>query len=117
MAMTPEKKVKQTIANILKEIGAYYFFPATGGYGRSGVPDIVGCYKGKFFGIECKAGKNTTTALQELELEKIKKSGGVAMVLNENNLGLVVEALNPHLHPDFNEGFTRDYTKLPTDYT
>ena len=63
MAMTPEKKVKQTIAKVLKEMGAYYFFPATGGYGRSGVPDIVGCYEGKFFGIECKAGNNTTTAL------------------------------------------------------
>ena len=48
MAMTPEKKVKQTIAKVLKEMGAYYFFPATGGYGRSGVPDIVGCYEGKF---------------------------------------------------------------------
>ena len=39
MAMTPEKKVKQTVVKILKEIGAYYFFPATGGYGRNGVPD------------------------------------------------------------------------------
>jgi hypothetical protein len=43
MAMTPEKKVKQKVAKLLKEAGAYYFFPATGGYGRSGVPDIVGC--------------------------------------------------------------------------
>jgi Holliday junction resolvase len=110
MAMTPEKKVKQTVVKILKGIGAYYFFPTTGGYGRSGVPDIVGCYKGKFFGIECKAGKNTTTALQKIELEKIKKSGGIAMVLNEVNLGLVVEALNPHLHLDYDEGFRRDYT-------
>ena len=86
MAMTPEKKVKQKVAKLLKEAGAYYFFPATGGYGRSGVPDIVGCFKGNFFGIECKAGKNTTTALQELELEKIKKSGGRAIVINEERI-------------------------------
>jgi len=91
MAMTPEKKVKDKVAKVLKQLGAYYFFPATGGYGRSGVPDIVGCYNGKFFGIECKAGKNTTTALQELELEKIRKAGGIALVVNENNVGDVEE--------------------------
>jgi len=91
--MTPEKKVKQTIAKVLKEMGAYYFFPATGGYGRSGVPDIVGCYEGKFFGIECKAGKNTTTALQKLELEKIEKSAGIAMVVNEGNVATFKEVL------------------------
>ena len=45
MAMTPEGKVKKKIVAYLKEIGAYYFFPATGGYGKSGVPDIVGCLK------------------------------------------------------------------------
>ena len=87
MAMTPEKKVKDKVAKVLKQLGAYYFFPATGGYGRSGVPDIVGCYNGKFFGIECKAGKNTTTALQELELEKIRKAGGIGLVVNEKNVG------------------------------
>ena len=53
--MTPEKKVKNKVVAILKEHKAYYFYPMTGGYGRSGVPDIVGCYRGIFFGIECKA--------------------------------------------------------------
>jgi len=45
--MTPEAKVKRVITNQLKELGAYYFYPATGGYGRSGVPDIVGLLQGK----------------------------------------------------------------------
>ena len=96
MAMTPEKKVKQKVAKLLKEAGAYYFFPATGGYGRSGVPDIVGCLEGNFFGIECKAGKNTTTALQELELENIRKSGGRAIVINEDRIDFLKnDLLNP----------------------
>ena len=55
MVMTPEQKVKKKVVAQLKEMGAYYFTPMTGGYGYSGVPDIVGCYKGYFFGIECKA--------------------------------------------------------------
>ena len=55
MAMTPEAKVKKKVAEQLRALKAYYFYPVTGGYGKSGVPDIVGCYNGKFFGIECKA--------------------------------------------------------------
>jgi len=84
--MTPEKKVKTKVVAILKELGAYYFYPITGGYGASGVPDIVGCYKGKFFAIECKAGKGKTTALQEKNIAQIIAQGGLAMVINEDNI-------------------------------
>ena len=82
MAVTPEKKVKDKARKVLDELGAYYFFPATHGYGRSGVPDIVGCYKGNFFAIECKAGKNKPTALQFAEIEKINNAQGVAFRQN-----------------------------------
>ena len=86
MAQTPEKKVKDQVVKILKHFGAYYFFPATYGYGRSGVPDIVCCFSGNFFAIECKAGKNKTTPLQEKEIELIRQSGGTALVINETNI-------------------------------
>lgn len=91
MALTPEKKVKALVVKQLKIFGdsMYYFFPATGGYGRSGVPDIVGCFKGKFWAIECKAGKNTTTALQEQELNAIRNAKGEAWVINEENVEAV----------------------------
>ena len=84
--MTPEAKIKAKCRKVLDEHGAYYFFPATHGYGRSGIPDIIGCHRGVFFGIECKAGKGTTTALQERELRRIKESGGIALVVNEENV-------------------------------
>jgi hypothetical protein len=60
--------------------------PATGGYGKSGVPDIVGCYEGRFFGIECKAGKGKVTALQQKNLDEIYASKGIALVVNESNM-------------------------------
>lgn len=87
MAMTPEKKVKKRVVDELKKLGSdlYYFFPMTGGYGRSGVPDIIGCYRGMFFAIECKAGKNTTTALQDREIEAIRTAEGFALIVNEDN--------------------------------
>jgi Holliday junction resolvase len=93
MAMTPEAKVKKGVVTQLKAMGAYYFFPATGGYGKSGVPDIVGCYKGLFFGIECKAGSNKPTALQQKNLDDINKADGFAMVVNEDNFYTVRELL------------------------
>ena len=85
--MTPEAKVKAKVKKILDSMGAYYFFPIGGPYARAGVPDIVGCYKGKFFAIECKAGKGKTTALQDRELDLIRSAGGVSFVVNEDNLG------------------------------
>jgi len=93
MAMTPEAKVKKKVSIVLKNLGAYYFYPVTGGYGTSGVPDIVGCYRGSFFGIECKAGKNKPTPLQQLALDNISKQGGIALVIREDNISEVVEEL------------------------
>ena len=89
MAMTPEAKVKKKVVAQLKEMGAYYFYPVTGGYGFSGVPDIVGCYQGIFFGIECKADSNKPTALQDKNLTDIRNQKGIAVVINENNIGSV----------------------------
>lgn len=84
--MTPEAKVKKKVTAHLKTLGAYYFYPVTGGYGKSGVPDIIGCHEGRFFGIECKAGKNKPTPLQEKNLTDIKTSGGISLVINEDNI-------------------------------
>ena len=86
MATTPEGKVKAKVKAILKNYGAYHFSPATGGYGKSGVPDIIACYCGKFIGIECKAGDNKPTALQLNNIDEIRKNKGYALVVNETNI-------------------------------
>jgi Holliday junction resolvase len=93
MAMTPEKKVKQRAVAQLKAMGAYYFYPVTGGFGSSGVPDIVCCLNGRFIGIECKAGKGKTTALQDKNLAAIAAAGGLALVINEENVDQLTQLL------------------------
>lgn len=80
MARTPEGKVKDAVVKVLKQEGAYYFFPMTHGMGRSGVPDIVACVDGRFVGIECKVEGAKPTDLQQRELEAIKSAGGMGMV-------------------------------------
>jgi hypothetical protein len=86
MAQTPEAKVKASVRKVLGELGAYYVMPVTGGYGNSGAPDFLVCLAGRFIGIECKAGKNTTTALQEKNLAQIKAAGGLPLVVNDGNV-------------------------------
>jgi len=86
MASTPEKKVKDAVKKILNSHEAYYFSPVTGGFGTSGVPDIVACIKGKFIGIETKAGKGKPTALQEKNLAEIMNRGGIAVLVDEGGI-------------------------------
>lgn len=86
MAATPESKVKLKVTTILKKYGVYFFYPATHGFGRSGVPDIICCVSGRFLAIECKAGKGKPTALQMHEIDSILNAGGSALIINEVTL-------------------------------
>lgn len=83
---TPESKVKAKVKKVLEQLGAYYAMPIGTGFGNAGVPDFLVCYQGRFIGIECKAGGNTPTKLQEYNMVRIWKSGGVAIVVNEDNV-------------------------------
>jgi pantoate kinase len=94
MAKTPESKVKDKIRKILKDYNAYYAMPIGTGYGNSGVPDFLCCLNGEFLAIEAKAGKGTTTALQEKNMREIEAAGGRTLVINEESLRLgVLEAI------------------------
>jgi len=92
--LTPERRVKDKVKKVLKELGAYYAMPATGGYGSSGVPDFLVCLRGRFIGIECKANGGKPTALQEKNLEDIRKNSGIAFVVDENNVGDLRELMS-----------------------
>lgn len=89
MAQTPEGKVKDKIKVILKRHDVYYAMPIGTGFGNAGVPDFLCCVppNGVFLAIEAKAGKNTTTALQDKHIDAILERGGEALVIDENNLG------------------------------
>ncbi len=103
MAMTPEAKVKKRVKAILDELQVYNFSPMQNGMGRAGIPDIIACHGGKFIGIECKAGDNKPTALQERELNRILNAGGEAYVINEENIEQLREELiwmNKHSRDD-----------------
>jgi len=99
MAQTPEVKVKARVRAILDALGIYYFMPPANGYGRQGIPDIIGCMDGRFIAIECKAGKGQLTELQKRELEKIMHADGLTFVAREDNLEEIKAKLQEQMTP------------------
>jgi len=85
MAATPEAKVKAKVKAYLRERGVWFCMPMGTGFGSSGVPDFICCHNGKLIGIETKApGKlKNTTPLQDMQIEAIRESGGVAVVVDD----------------------------------
>lgn len=51
-------------------------------YQERGLPDILGCYKSVFYGIEIKApGKeNNVTEYQAYQIKRIREAGGISGV-------------------------------------
>lgn len=71
-----EKAVQNSIVKYLKTVDGLYYCKHSERYFR-GVPDITGCYKGKFFAIEVKNEKGGVISPTQRSYEtKIKNSGG-----------------------------------------
>jgi Holliday junction resolvase len=95
---TPESKVKAKIHALLKKHKAYAVNYIGGISANNGTPDILACLNGRFIAIEAKAGKNKPTDLQTLNLKRIDEAGGLALVINEENLNqleFILEAEHP----------------------
>lgn len=78
--MATEQQIQKKITTYLESQGCYIVkvISAT----KAGVPDILGCYEGVFFGIEVKTPKtrNNVSKLQEYNLDKIHSCGGHSLV-------------------------------------
>lgn len=87
MALTPEGKIKKKLDAMLKTFAPelWFFSPQSGIYGRSGVPDRIACYFGRFYGIECKAGTSyDMTDLQVQCMQKILAAKGQHYVVSDD---------------------------------
>lgn len=89
--MTPERKVKAKVRSLLIAHNVWFFMPIPM-YNR-GIPDFICCLRGKFIGIETKAGRGKLSELQRLTLLDIERAGGYVLVVNEDNLSSLEELL------------------------
>ena len=80
--MAEEKNLENRIKKFLKKEKCWCLkYWAGGGFTRSGVPDLIICCNGYFVGAELKATRGKPTELQIKELLRIRKSGGVSMLV------------------------------------
>lgn len=111
MAMTPEKKVKNDVNKILDEFKAWRTAPVTGGYGASGIPDILACVNGYFVGIEVKAKRGKVTPLQWGQLDRIVEATGTALIIYPDNLDDVRTACELLANDEYHAGNLEAFRK------
>ena len=65
-------------------VGGHWIKIHASSYQSTGEPDIVGCYKGRFYGLELKRpdGKGKASVKQIQKLSSIRREGGIAMVID-----------------------------------
>lgn len=80
--MPSEAVLTRKIKKGLEEDGCYVA-KIHGGQYSAGIPDLLVCYEGRFFGLEVKLpGKErTVTVLQNTNLDSIRDAGGVSAVV------------------------------------
>ena len=77
-----ERDIVAAILRLLKRTPRCFCWKEHGGmYGTAGIPDIIACIDGRFFGFEVKTETGKPTALQEATLRKINDAGGTSLVV------------------------------------
>lgn len=78
-----ESDLVYLILKALKAEGGFWVKIHGGAYQVSGLPDIIGCYKGRFVALEVKMpGRlSTLSKRQRLVLSRVRHSGGTAAVV------------------------------------
>ena len=80
--MTPEGKVKSRVKTLLKQHSAWWHMPVQNGMGVPSL-DFIGCHRGRFFGIETKAGAKAPTPRQQITMQDMAAAGGAVFLINE----------------------------------
>lgn len=83
-----EKDFQRYVLKKLREIPCS-FWVKINDRATIGLPDILGCVSGVFFGLELKT-RSRVTGIQAYTLRKIDDAGGQAFVVNPNNFAEVL---------------------------
>lgn len=80
--MAAEKIFENKVKAYLTEQGAW-FIKYWGGarFTKSGIPDLLVCYKGRFVAIEVKADTGEPSLIQLVTLKQIRKANGIGVLL------------------------------------
>jgi Holliday junction resolvase len=88
---TAEAQLTRSIRQLLRSLGIFHWKVWGGPMSTPGVPDIIGCFKGRLIGIEIKSEKGVVSEYQKEFIENINRAGGLAFVAR--SLEDVIEGL------------------------
>jgi len=87
--MAAEKNFENRVKKFLKEQGCWSLkYWGGAAYTKKGIPDLLVCCKGWFFGVELKAPDGIPSDLQIRNLRLIDNAGGRAILLYPKDYGL-----------------------------
>lgn len=93
-----EKDFQQRVLRTLRSYDGMFVFVKEAKSLR-GLPDLIGCYKGQFFGWELKRSesearkKTGRIVLQRHILQLIQRAGGIGEIVHPDNLDECIDRL------------------------
>ena len=90
-----ETPFKRKVECLLDNYNAWYIkYWAGSRYTRDGIPDILACINGEFYGVELKGDGGKPSLLQLKTLEMIREAKGVGVLLYPEDLKYFEELIN-----------------------
>lgn len=82
-----ETQFKEKVEKWLTDNHAWFIkYWAGAKFTKEGIPDVLACINGRFYGIELKKTGGKPTVLQLLNLKKIREAGGIGVLLYPEDL-------------------------------
>ena len=79
--MQLESSLTKSIMRKLRSKGGFWIKIHGGPFQVLGIPDIIGCYRGRFCAFEVKRPGRDLTRIQAATIQMIKKAGGLALMI------------------------------------
>lgn len=76
-----EKAFENKVKKYIESKGGWVVKYFANAFTKSGIPDLLVCYKGKFIALEMKTDKGKVSDLQRYHINQVIHSGGYARTL------------------------------------
>lgn len=79
--MAKEKDFENRIKKYIDSVGGWQVKFFANAYTKTGIPDVLACVNGHFIGVEVKAENGRISALQTMQIKRIRAAGGIGVVV------------------------------------
>lgn len=93
----PEARLSRQIMTALRSRGAFVFKIWGSEHMMAGLPDICGCYRGRFIAVETKMPGGKTSLRQDYVIKKLREAG--ARVVVAHSVAEALEVLDGEVTP------------------